>query len=107
MGDDDNGELTGIMGATSRAYPHHQSASTCADSSSAVSKYIGVSKIHNRQQFRARIKINGKAVHLGSFDSEVKAARAYNRRASFLGRPLNVIGTCKSRLATEKCVPAN
>jgi len=46
------------------------------------SKYLGVSmeKLH----FRARISINNKRVHLGSFQNEIDAAIAYDTKAKEL-----------------------
>lgn len=44
------------------------------------SKYPGVhwNKINNN--WRAQIRINGKAIHLGSFDTEEEAAQAYQQK---------------------------
>uniref|UniRef100_A0A7S2U1K7 AP2/ERF domain-containing protein n=1 Tax=Lotharella oceanica TaxID=641309 RepID=A0A7S2U1K7_9EUKA len=43
-----------------------------------TSKYIGVSYHSNRGKWQVKIRSNGKQKHLGYFDDEVEAARAYN-----------------------------
>jgi hypothetical protein len=47
----------------------------------ATSKYKGVDWRSNRYVWRARIKSNNMQINLGTFDSEIKAAQAYNRAA--------------------------
>ena len=42
------------------------------------SKFRGVTRANAYSKFMARIKLNGRMVHLGSFDIEEDAARAYN-----------------------------
>lgn len=42
------------------------------------SKYIGVSQRKNNNKWRAYIKFNNRHIELGSFDTEIKAAQAYN-----------------------------
>jgi len=44
------------------------------------SKYKGVSFTSYNKPF-SRIKVNGKLIHLGVFDSEINAAKAYNEAA--------------------------
>ena len=48
------------------------------------SSYRGVRRHQGR--IEARIKVNGKQEHLGSFKSEVEAAKAFDARARQLGR---------------------
>jgi hypothetical protein len=44
------------------------------------SKYRGV-YLHRRKKWRAMIKVNRKKMHIGSFDDEAEAARAYDEAA--------------------------
>ncbi len=53
-------------------------------SGSSSSKYKGVSWIKEDNKWRARIKKNGKQIHLGVFKTEIGAAVAYNRAAKEL-----------------------
>jgi len=45
------------------------------------SKYTGVSYRKAGGKWRATIKINGKYQHIGVFENEIEAAKAYDRRA--------------------------
>jgi hypothetical protein len=42
------------------------------------SKYRGVGKVKNRNKWVARVAVRGKMQHVGYFDTELKAAQAYN-----------------------------
>jgi hypothetical protein len=46
-----------------------------------TSKYKGVSKRKNTNKWRVVIRVSGKHMELGSFDSEVIAAKVYNEAA--------------------------
>lgn len=48
--------------------------------SGSSSKYMGVSRYKNKR-WRARLQYNGRQMHVGHFDSEIEAARAYNVKA--------------------------
>jgi hypothetical protein len=46
-----------------------------------TSQYKGVRKYKQNGRFEARIQVNGRRIHLGSFESEEDAAEAYNEAA--------------------------
>ncbi len=50
-------------------------------SASSTSLYKGVDYREDKEKWRARIKVNNRQLSLGHFDSEIKAAKAYNRAA--------------------------
>jgi hypothetical protein len=55
----------------------------------SLSKYRGVSK--SRSLWRARIVVRGRAIPLGSWPTEVKAAEAHDRAALFAGIDVSVL----------------
>ncbi len=57
--------------------------------STKSSKYRGVAWRKDHNQWEASIKVAGKMEHLGYFDDEREAARAFDTRAAELGRPTN------------------
>jgi hypothetical protein len=58
------------------------------------SKYKGVYFEKERNKFQTGLKVNGKKVHLGRFDTEFEAALAYDLYCieNNVDRPLNVLG---------------
>ena len=48
------------------------------------SKYIGVCYNKRQNQWTAGVRVNGRRRHLGTFQTELEAARAYNQRCSEL-----------------------
>lgn len=49
-----------------------------------TSRFIGVSWKKSRNKWYAQIKINGEVKYLGVYNSEVEAAKAYNKEALLL-----------------------
>ena len=46
-----------------------------------TSRYKGVHRCKSRKMFRAKIRHNGKQMHLGYFENEIDAAKAYDKKA--------------------------
>jgi hypothetical protein len=46
-----------------------------------TSKYKGVYWNRDKNKWRSRVNVNGKAKHIGYFTSEIEAAKAYNKKA--------------------------
>lgn len=45
------------------------------------SKYKGLEWDKTQRKWRARIQLNGRKIHLGSFANEIDAAKAYDKKA--------------------------
>ena len=65
------------------------------------SKFRGVSWSKSHSQWQAMIRVAGKLEHLGYFDDEKEAARAFDTRAADLGRPTNTSTRTASRSTTR------
>jgi hypothetical protein len=46
-----------------------------------LSKFKGVSWHTKTKKWQARVALNGKRIHIGVFDSEIEAAKAYDQKA--------------------------
>ena len=57
-----------------------------------TSKFRGVYRAKNNSKFQACITVLGVQNNLGSFETEIEAALAYNNIAKPLGRKLNEVG---------------
>lgn len=62
-----------------RICSHQQNSFNMDRQKRRFSKYKGVTKV--RKKYRAQIMLNGKGIHIGMFDTEEAAAKAYNRKA--------------------------
>ncbi|MHC4566413.1 MAG: 5'-3' exonuclease H3TH domain-containing protein, partial [Planctomycetota bacterium] len=69
------------------------------------SKYKGVSRRRSRMPWRATIRVNGRPKHLGSFTSEVRAAKAYDRAAKKYHGEFAVLNFSESRWSPCRFVP--
>lgn len=49
-----------------------------------TSRYKGVFRDNTKKRFCAQIKVNYKSTHIGTFNSEIEAAMAYDRKAKEL-----------------------
>jgi len=67
-----------------RFVTHHQNVFNACGNSSATSKYKGVCWDKRYKKWHVRIMFCGKQYHLGYFDSEVEAAKAYDKKAAEL-----------------------
>lgn len=67
-----------------RACTHSQNLMNSKKRINSSSKYKGVGWHKLRKKYRARIRLNGIQYHLGLFDSDIDAAKAYDNKAKEL-----------------------
>lgn len=65
-----------------RPATRQQNSANCGPQRNNTSGYKGVSWHRKMNKWVSQIRVNGRAVHLGSFTDPVEAARAYNRAAA-------------------------
>jgi hypothetical protein len=64
-----------------RECSHRENMCNRRPAKGATSRFLGVSYERRRQNWRAEIRKNGKAMKLGTFACEISAARAYDEAA--------------------------
>ena len=67
-----------------RLCTHAQNQKNTRPRSGGTSKYKGVHWEKTKKKFRAKIMYNRKSIHLGYFDDEIAAAKAYDKKAKEL-----------------------
>lgn len=55
------------------------------------SRFVGVHWHIRRQKWISTITIDGRKCEIGSFDNEIEAAKAYDRKAFVAGRKTNIL----------------
>jgi len=67
------------LAIVSRTVNAHQKKKT--SNTDTTSKYVGVDYDKRRNNWKARIRVNGKSIHLGRYEKEEDAAKAYDAKA--------------------------
>jgi len=88
--------------ANLRAVTHCQNLWNRRKSEKAsLSKYIGVDWSRSAKRWRSRISVNGKRINLGYFNSEIEAAKAYDKAAKKYHKEFAVLNLPRRHKGTK------
>jgi hypothetical protein len=107
--DCDHRDRNGLNNRRSNLRPatrQQQQANHKKHADGVTSKFRGVSLFKESRKFRAAITVSEKSIHLGLFEDEVEAARAYNKAATqYFGEFAN-LNDVPDKVAQSEFTPA-